>query len=189
MYLQQQLCTCLTVPARSLHVQAVHVGALTRRTADVLTALLCDVTLQRHLVQRPLVLPGHLLHDGGEEGLRVEETCEPRNVLCKIGLILLKQNISCLTLARLGHDSITECVTFSMYVLCFELLLFTQKLRNKPDILFHHANKCLQRMNIAMSLPASQTAVGSWKSADQPSSSLIRCWRSVNQPERPRRLG
>ena len=116
MHLQQQLCTCLAVPARSLHVQAVHVGALTRRTADVLTALLSDVTLQRHLVQRPLVLPGHLLHDGSEEGLWVEQTCEPRNLLCEIELAPSKQNIFYLTLARLGHDSITRFVTFAMYV-------------------------------------------------------------------------
>ena len=64
--------TCLAVPARSLHEETVRVGTLTRRTADVLARLLGDVTLQRHLIQRPLVLPGHLLHDGGKEGLWVE---------------------------------------------------------------------------------------------------------------------
>lgn len=90
------------VPARSLHVKAVHVGALTWRltgrnerelgtqqretvwagsdgqgSPEVVSAFLSDVTLQAHLVQRPLVLPRHALHDGREERLGVEKAGQP----------------------------------------------------------------------------------------------------------------
>ena len=69
--------TRLRVPTRSFHVQAVDVGALSRRAVEVLLVLLGDVALQAHLVQRPLVLARHRLHDGGEEALRVEEAAQP----------------------------------------------------------------------------------------------------------------
>ena len=69
--------TGLRVPARTLHEEAVHVGAFTRWAAHVVLVLLGDITLQAHLVEWPLVLTGHLLHDGGEEGLRVEEASQP----------------------------------------------------------------------------------------------------------------
>ena len=72
--------TGLQIPARALHEQPVHIGSLSRRTSHVLLVLLSDVTLQRHLVERPLVLARHLLHDGGEEGLRVEEARQPHGV-------------------------------------------------------------------------------------------------------------
>ena len=67
----------LRVPASALHEQAVHVGAFPRWTGHVVLALLGDVTLQHHAVEWPLVLAGHLLHDGGEERLRVEEPGQP----------------------------------------------------------------------------------------------------------------
>ena len=65
------------VPAGSLHEQAVDVGPLSRGAGEIVTALLGHVALETHLVQRPLVLAGHGLHDGREEGLRVEEAREP----------------------------------------------------------------------------------------------------------------
>ena len=67
----------LRVPAGTLHEQPVDIGSLPGRTAEVLLALLGHVTLQAHLVQWPLILAGHGLHDGGEEGLGVEEPSQP----------------------------------------------------------------------------------------------------------------
>jgi len=55
----------------------MHVRALPRGLAHVLPRLLKDITLEAHLVERPLVLAGHLLHDGGQERLGVEEPGEP----------------------------------------------------------------------------------------------------------------
>ena len=55
----------------------MHVGALPGRARHVLARLLGHVALQHHAVQRPLVLAGHLLHDGRQEGLRVEEAGQP----------------------------------------------------------------------------------------------------------------
>ena len=43
----------------------------------LLLILLGDVADQAHLVQRQLVLPGRALHDGRQEGLRVEEARQP----------------------------------------------------------------------------------------------------------------
>lgn len=45
----------LSVPASSLHVQSMYVGPLPGRSAEVLSVLLGDVTLQTHPVQRPLI--------------------------------------------------------------------------------------------------------------------------------------
>ena len=99
--------TCLAVPARSLHEETVRVGALTRRTADVLTRLLGDVTLQRHLVERPLVLPSHLLHDGGKEGLRVEQTCNHTTHKFSVCLRVLALHTS-LAVSELIHYDIEQ---------------------------------------------------------------------------------
>ena len=51
----------------------MHVSALSRRHSDVVLVFLGDVTLDGHLVEWPLVFARSLLHDGGEEGLWVEE--------------------------------------------------------------------------------------------------------------------
>jgi len=50
----------LRVPARTLHEQTAHVGALAWRRAHVFAVLFGHVALQAHLVQRPLVLARHL---------------------------------------------------------------------------------------------------------------------------------
>ena len=48
------------------------------RGGDLLPGqLLGHLADQAHLVQRQLVLPGRALHDGRQEGLRVEEAREP----------------------------------------------------------------------------------------------------------------
>ena len=65
------------VPARPLHEEAMDVGPLSRGAAEILPVLLGHVALETHLVQRPLILAGHGLHDGGEEGLGVEEATQP----------------------------------------------------------------------------------------------------------------
>lgn len=49
----------------------------TRSATDVFPALLSHITLQTHPIQRPLVLTGHLLHDGRQEGLRVKQPSQP----------------------------------------------------------------------------------------------------------------
>ena len=67
----------LRVPASALHEQPVDVGPLSGWAAEILPVLLGDVALEAHLVQRPLVLAGHGLHDGGEERLWVEEPSQP----------------------------------------------------------------------------------------------------------------
>ena len=67
----------LCVPASALHEQPVDVGPLSRRTAEVLPVLFRDVALQAHFIQRPLILTGRGLHDGRQEGLRVEEPSQP----------------------------------------------------------------------------------------------------------------
>uniref|UniRef100_A0A1I8JGD9 CCHC-type domain-containing protein n=1 Tax=Macrostomum lignano TaxID=282301 RepID=A0A1I8JGD9_9PLAT len=67
----------LRVPARAFHEEAVDVGTLPRRSGHVLASLLGDIALQAHSVQRPLVFARHLLHDGREERLRVEQAAEP----------------------------------------------------------------------------------------------------------------
>lgn len=53
--------------ARTFHEEAVDVGALPGWCRHVLPVLLGHLHRQAHLVQRPLVLPGHRLHDGREE--------------------------------------------------------------------------------------------------------------------------
>ena len=55
----------------------MHIGTLSGWAAKVLLVLLGHVALQAHLVQGPLVLACHGLHDGGEEGLGVEEAGQP----------------------------------------------------------------------------------------------------------------
>lgn len=45
----------LCVPACTFHEKPVHVGPITRASAEVLPILLGDITLQTHAVQRPLV--------------------------------------------------------------------------------------------------------------------------------------
>ena len=69
--------TRLGIPPGPLHEQPVHVGTFPRGAGEVLAVLLGHVTLQAHLVQRPLVLSRHGLHDGRQEGLRVEEPGQP----------------------------------------------------------------------------------------------------------------
>ena len=67
----------LRVPAGSLHKEAMDVCSLSRGAAEVFPVLLGDVTLQAHAIQRPLILASHGLHDGCQEGLRVEEAGQP----------------------------------------------------------------------------------------------------------------
>ena len=67
----------LGVPASSLHEQSVDIGPFSRGTAEVFLVFLGHVALKTHLVQWPLVLASHGLHDSSEEGLRVEESSEP----------------------------------------------------------------------------------------------------------------
>ena len=69
----------LRIPASAFHVQSMNVGTLSGCTAEVLPVLLGDVALQAHLVQGPLVLARHGLHDGRQETLRVEEAAEPHH--------------------------------------------------------------------------------------------------------------
>lgn len=64
-----------TVP--TFHEEPVHVGALSGGRGHVFPVLLGHLHREAHLVQRPLVLPGHGLHDGREEGLGVEEAGQP----------------------------------------------------------------------------------------------------------------
>ena len=53
------------------------ISALLRGSVEVvLRGVVSDLTHQTHLVQGELRLPGRGLHDGGEEGLRVEEARE-----------------------------------------------------------------------------------------------------------------
>lgn len=61
----------------TFHEEPVDVGALPGRRGHVLAVLLGHLHGQAHLVQRPLVLPGHGLHDGREERLGVEEAGQP----------------------------------------------------------------------------------------------------------------
>ena len=56
--------TGLCIPSGSLHEKTMDVGTFTRRSAHVFTWFLCHVTLQSHLIQRPLVLTGHLQNEG-----------------------------------------------------------------------------------------------------------------------------
>ncbi len=69
--------TGLRVPSSSLHEETMDVRPFPGRTTKVLAVLFGDVTLQAHLVQRPLVPTSHRLHDGCEEGLGVEKPCKP----------------------------------------------------------------------------------------------------------------
>lgn len=62
---------------RTLHVESVDVGPLPGWTGHVLAVLLGHLYRQTHPVQRPLVLPGHGLHDSCQERLGVEEPCHP----------------------------------------------------------------------------------------------------------------
>lgn len=62
---------------RTLHVESVDVGPLPGWTGHVLAILLGHLYRQTHPVQRPLVLPGHGLHDSCQERLGVEEPCQP----------------------------------------------------------------------------------------------------------------
>ena len=55
----------------------MYVGALSGRRGDLLLGLLGDLAHEGHLVERQLVLPRRALHDGREEGLRVEEPGQP----------------------------------------------------------------------------------------------------------------
>ena len=65
------------IPPSSLHVETVDVSSLPGGLTYLLLVLLGHVADQAHLVQRELVLPGRALHDGRQEGLRVEEAREP----------------------------------------------------------------------------------------------------------------
>ncbi len=60
-----------------LHEEAMYVGPLPGRSSHFLLVLLGDLADQGHLVERQLVLPGGALHDGRQEGLRVEEAAQP----------------------------------------------------------------------------------------------------------------
>ena len=57
----------LCVPSSSFHVQAVDVGPFTRSTSEILLPYLAHITLEAHLVKRPLILSSHRLHDSSEE--------------------------------------------------------------------------------------------------------------------------
>lgn len=78
----------------TFHEEPVHEGALSRGRRHVLSVLLGHLHREAHLVQRPLVLPGHGLHDGREEGLGVEEAGQPhgggQGEVCGPGLQLLR---------------------------------------------------------------------------------------------------
>ena len=70
------------MPARHvtlyLHEEAVYVGTLPRPGGELVPEhLLGDVADEAHLVEGQLVLPGGALHDGGQEGLRIEEAGQP----------------------------------------------------------------------------------------------------------------
>lgn len=67
----------LSVPACAFHKEAVNVCPLSGGAAEVLFGFLRHVTLKTHLVQWPLILASHGLHDGSEEGLGVEKTSQP----------------------------------------------------------------------------------------------------------------
>ena len=61
-----------------LHEESVNVSPFFRKRSHFFSAhLLGDLAHQAHLVKGQLVLPGSALHDGGQEGLRVEEAGQP----------------------------------------------------------------------------------------------------------------
>ena len=78
-FLQLGLCDAsqVDIPSCSLHVETMDVGSFPGSLTYLLLVLLGDVADQAHLVQRQLVLPGRALHDGRQEGLRVEEARQP----------------------------------------------------------------------------------------------------------------
>lgn len=53
------------------------ISPFSRRAAEIFLVFLGHVTLQAHLIQRPLIFTGHGLHDGCKEGLGVEESSQP----------------------------------------------------------------------------------------------------------------
>ena len=56
----------------------MHISAFLRGIVEIIfRAVVSDFTNQTHLVQGQLRLPGRGLHDGRQEGLRVEEAREP----------------------------------------------------------------------------------------------------------------
>mmetsp|Transcript_7934 Transcript_7934/g.26924 ORF Transcript_7934/g.26924 Transcript_7934/m.26924 type:complete len:222 (-) Transcript_7934:9-674(-) len=65
------------VPARALHEEPVHVGAVPRGAFDLVRCALGHLGHDGELVQGPLVLARRHLHDRREEGLRVEEARDP----------------------------------------------------------------------------------------------------------------
>ena len=68
----------MTSSSSCLHVQAVNIGPVPWSGGDLLSGqLLQNLAHQAHLVQGQLVLPGRALHDGRQEGLRVEEARQP----------------------------------------------------------------------------------------------------------------
>ena len=65
-------------PYYDLHKQSIDVDSFLGRGGHLLpTEHAGHVRDEAHLVQRELLLPGRGLHDGGEEGLGVEESWQP----------------------------------------------------------------------------------------------------------------
>ena len=58
----------------------MHKRSFLGRHGHLLLVLLGHLAHQAHLVKRQLVLPGGALHDGRQEGLRVEEAGQPDGV-------------------------------------------------------------------------------------------------------------
>lgn len=59
-------------PSGAFHEEAMYIGPFPG-DSELLPVLLRHITLQGHLVQRPLIPAGCGLHDGVQEGLGVEE--------------------------------------------------------------------------------------------------------------------
>ena len=76
------------LPARTLHVQSEDVGAFARLALDLVDHLLLDVRLDEELVELVLVRARRDLLDGREEGLRVEEAVQERDLRNLRGLLL-----------------------------------------------------------------------------------------------------
>ncbi len=77
--LHQAVRDAVGVPACAFHVQAANVRALARRSRHFFARLLQHVHVQRHLVQWPFILARRHLHNGRQEGLRIEEASKPDN--------------------------------------------------------------------------------------------------------------
>mmetsp|Transcript_21858 Transcript_21858/g.35400 ORF Transcript_21858/g.35400 Transcript_21858/m.35400 type:complete len:268 (+) Transcript_21858:862-1665(+) len=72
--------TGFLVPPAALQRETVDVRAIAAGTFDLIYLLLSHLSQHHGFVQRPVVAARGGLHDGGEEGLRVEQAAEPHHL-------------------------------------------------------------------------------------------------------------